>query len=577
MPTAEHIEGTATTPRRPARRVRRDRRPARRLARRDAPQVRQADLPLRAGRRPGPPRLGAGPPGRRQDGDAGDSARGAGGDAHADRRAQAVQGVVAASGGGERGAVPGAAQGRPGRGAGRPKRGLRDTLTEAFAADIAAEIDALVGPGVADGIDLETLETAVRRQALGLAAQLVERRLNADRGDRTGPSLPCGGCGGRAVYAGRRPKAVTTVLGPICASSAPTTTAPACNAGFHPRDRALGVEGVVAVARRGPHDGPRGGARELRGDGRAAPRPRRRERRRQAGGAHRRGAGPRGRGGRARRRRGRAGPGADHVPRHGRHRRAGAQGGAGRPRRQAGRRLGEDPRGEAGRGVGGARPTRTAANCPNGSPARSATPRRSRAPPPATPTPNSRRSRCACEREARRRGFHLARPPGRASATARRGSGTSPTSCSRARSRSSTCSTPSSTCGTSPRPSTGPAPTRRNDGRNAAATNSTTAGSAPCCARCAATRGATRRGAASTTSRRNRHRMRYPAFRAHGPCASASGVLEAGCKHVVGTRCKRPGMHWSVTGVNAMLALRCLRPQQPLRRLLDSGYARSAA
>ena len=55
---------------------------------------------------------------------------------------------------------------------------------------------------------------------------------------------------------------------------------------------------------------------------------------------------------------------------------------------------------------------------------------------------------------------------------------------------------------------------------------------------------------------RNRHRMRYPAFRARGLCV-ASGVVEAGCKHVVGTRCKRPGMHWSVAGVNAMLALRC--------------------
>ena len=56
--------------------------------------------------------------------------------------------------------------------------------------------------------------------------------------------------------------------------------------------------------------------------------------------------------------------------------------------------------------------------------------------------------------------------------------------------------------------------------------------------------------------RRNRHRMRYPAFPAQGLCV-ASGVVEAGCKHVVGTRCKRPGMHWSVAGVNAMLALRC--------------------
>ena len=36
-----------------------------------------------------------------------------------------------------------------------------------------------------------------------------------------------------------------------------------------------------------------------------------------------------------------------------------------------------------------------------------------------------------------------------------------------------------------------------------------------------------------------------------------SGVVEAGCKHVLGTRCKRPGMHWSVNGVNAIAALGC--------------------
>ncbi len=50
--------------------------------------------------------------------------------------------------------------------------------------------------------------------------------------------------------------------------------------------------------------------------------------------------------------------------------------------------------------------------------------------------------------------------------------------------------------------------------------------------------------------------MRHPKFRAMNLCV-ASGVVEAGCKHVVATRFKRPGMHWSVAGVNAMAALRC--------------------
>ena len=57
---------------------------------------------------------------------------------------------------------------------------------------------------------------------------------------------------------------------------------------------------------------------------------------------------------------------------------------------------------------------------------------------------------------------------------------------------------------------------------------------------------------------RNRHRMRYPEFRAWGLCVS-SGVVEAGCKHAVGARLKRAGMHWTVTGANAIIALRCCK------------------
>jgi hypothetical protein len=33
--------------------------------------------------------------------------------------------------------------------------------------------------------------------------------------------------------------------------------------------------------------------------------------------------------------------------------------------------------------------------------------------------------------------------------------------------------------------------------------------------------------------------------------------VEAGCKVVVGTRLKRAGMHWTVKGANAIIALRC--------------------
>jgi hypothetical protein len=50
--------------------------------------------------------------------------------------------------------------------------------------------------------------------------------------------------------------------------------------------------------------------------------------------------------------------------------------------------------------------------------------------------------------------------------------------------------------------------------------------------------------------------MRYPAFRAQGLCVS-SGVVEAGCKVDIGTRLKRAGMHWTVSGADAIIALRC--------------------
>jgi hypothetical protein len=54
----------------------------------------------------------------------------------------------------------------------------------------------------------------------------------------------------------------------------------------------------------------------------------------------------------------------------------------------------------------------------------------------------------------------------------------------------------------------------------------------------------------------NRERMRYPEFHAQSLCTS-TGVVEAGCKLAIGTRLKRAGMHWSVRGADAIIALRC--------------------
>jgi hypothetical protein len=56
--------------------------------------------------------------------------------------------------------------------------------------------------------------------------------------------------------------------------------------------------------------------------------------------------------------------------------------------------------------------------------------------------------------------------------------------------------------------------------------------------------------------RRNAERMRYPRFRSQHLFVG-SGVIEAGCKAVIGARLKRSGMFWTVRGANAILALRC--------------------
>lgn len=55
---------------------------------------------------------------------------------------------------------------------------------------------------------------------------------------------------------------------------------------------------------------------------------------------------------------------------------------------------------------------------------------------------------------------------------------------------------------------------------------------------------------------RNAERMRYPKFRKQHLFVG-SGVIEAGCKTVIGSRLKRSGMFWTVRGANAILALRC--------------------
>lgn len=54
----------------------------------------------------------------------------------------------------------------------------------------------------------------------------------------------------------------------------------------------------------------------------------------------------------------------------------------------------------------------------------------------------------------------------------------------------------------------------------------------------------------------NTPRMRYAEFRTRALFVG-SGVIEAGCRTIIGQRLKNSGMHWSVRGANAIIHLRC--------------------
>jgi hypothetical protein len=56
----------------------------------------------------------------------------------------------------------------------------------------------------------------------------------------------------------------------------------------------------------------------------------------------------------------------------------------------------------------------------------------------------------------------------------------------------------------------------------------------------------------------NARRMRYADFR-NQSLFVGSGVVEAGCKTVIGHRLKQSGMQWTIRGANDIIALRCLQ------------------
>ena len=79
---------------------------------------------------------------------------------------------------------------------------------------------------------------------------------------------------------------------------------------------------------------------------------------------------------------------------------------------------------------------------------------------------------------------------------------------------------------------------------------------------------------------RNVERMKYGTFRRRG-FFIGSGVIEAGCKTVIGSRCKQSGMFWGEPGAQNILALRCIRSSRRLQEFwkhrLNSQAARNDA
>ena len=101
------------------------------------------------------------------------------------------------------------------------------------------EIETLVAPGGVERLDFEAVEGALRRKALRWTARLVEARFNADPSDYQGSHLACS-CEACARYVGRREKSFQTLLGPLRLERA-YYVCPGCRRGWAPRDHALGL------------------------------------------------------------------------------------------------------------------------------------------------------------------------------------------------------------------------------------------------------------------------------------------------------------------------------------------------
>src|SRR5580704_14977823 len=120
------------------------------------------------------------------------------------------------------------------------RRVKKNLFADLLASDVVPEIETLLGRQAVEELDLEALELAVRQQVLQLAGTAVEQRLNADTSDERGARNRCG-CGQEARLVGRRSKQVQSVLGPLQLERAYYHCS-SCGHGFCPRDGHLGIE-----------------------------------------------------------------------------------------------------------------------------------------------------------------------------------------------------------------------------------------------------------------------------------------------------------------------------------------------
>jgi hypothetical protein len=122
-----------------------------------------------------------------------------------------------------------------------PPRVIKKTaLAEELGTAVEQEIEALLGAAVAEEVDLEAVETALRRRVLRVAARQLQERFNADHSDYTGATRPCA-CGRAARYVERRAKRFQSVLGELSLERAYYHCS-GCGQGHCPRDQALGLE-----------------------------------------------------------------------------------------------------------------------------------------------------------------------------------------------------------------------------------------------------------------------------------------------------------------------------------------------